>query len=262
MTETYSWGYDDAILRGHRWRTADNSAAYLLPELRPGMKLLDVGCGPGTITLDLAARIAPGAVLGLDYEPSVIDEARRRLDDSGIRNVEFAVGDVYSLDFDDGEFDVVHGHQVVQQLSEPVQALVELRRVLRSRGVLAVRDGALGGWVWAPADPLLDRWHEIFRGTATHRDGGRNLPGWVAAAGFSDIHVGTSTWTFADSSSRGWFGEQWAERLTSGALATQIVSDGLSDREELEEISQAWRRWAGEEAGFFAMLHVEVLARS
>ena len=63
---TYSHGHEGGVLRSHRWRTADNSAAYLLPHLRPGAALLDVGCGPGTITCDLAGRVGPGRVVGID----------------------------------------------------------------------------------------------------------------------------------------------------------------------------------------------------
>src|SRR5207237_10090881 len=64
-SDTYTHGHHDAVLRSHRWRTAENSAAYLLPLLRPGSRLLDVGCGPGTLTVDLARRIAPGGAVGL-----------------------------------------------------------------------------------------------------------------------------------------------------------------------------------------------------
>jgi ubiquinone/menaquinone biosynthesis C-methylase UbiE len=54
MSDTYTHGHHDSVLCSHAWRTAGNSAAYLLGELHPGQRLLDVGCGPGTITLDLA----------------------------------------------------------------------------------------------------------------------------------------------------------------------------------------------------------------
>src|SRR5262245_33426749 len=60
----YIHGHHQSVLRSHRSRTAANSDAYLLPHLQAGMTVLDVGCGPGTITCDLADVVAPGQVLG------------------------------------------------------------------------------------------------------------------------------------------------------------------------------------------------------
>ena len=158
MSDTYTHGHHDSVLRSHRWRTAENSAAYLLPHLRPGMRLLDVGCGPGTITVDLAARVKPGSATGVDRERAVIAEAARQLGTGEPANVHFRITDAYSLGFDDQSFDVAHAHQVLQHLADPVAALVEMRRVIRPGGILAVRDSDYGGFVWAPSDRLLDRW--------------------------------------------------------------------------------------------------------
>ena len=104
----YTHGHRESVLRSHRWRTVENSAAYLLPHLRPGLRLLDVGCGPGTITADLATRLAPGTVLGIDASAEVIDAARRDHPD-----VTFSVADVYDLGLEDASWDVVHAHQVL-----------------------------------------------------------------------------------------------------------------------------------------------------
>jgi SAM-dependent methyltransferase len=264
MSDTYTHGHHESVLRSHRWRTAENSAGYLLPHLERGASLLDVGCGPGTITIDLARRVAPGPVVGIDRAPAVIDEARG-LTEHGPGNVEFQTADVYALGFEDQSFAVVHAHQVLQHLSDPVAALVEMRRVLRRGGILAVRDSDYGAFVWAPADPLLDRWlalyHNVCRRNGADADAGRHLLGWARAAGFGEIEPSTSTWTFADSASRLWWGDLWAERVTDSALAQQAVDYGLSTREELGAISRAWRRWAQHDDAFFAVLHAELIAR-
>ena len=121
VDDVYTHGHHESVLRSHRWRTADNSAGYLLPHLRAGLDVLDLGCGPGTITLDLAARVAPGRVLGIDSSVDVIEQARS----SGDGRVAFQVGDVYSVDATDGSFDVVHAHQVLQHLTDPIAAITE-----------------------------------------------------------------------------------------------------------------------------------------
>src|ERR1700722_4991597 len=88
----YTHGHHESVLRSHRWRTAENSAAYLLPLLAPGMSLLDVGCGPGTITVDLAPRVAPGPVVGVDRATEVLAEADALLADRPAANVGFEPG--------------------------------------------------------------------------------------------------------------------------------------------------------------------------
>lgn len=266
MSDTYVHGHHDAVLRSHRWRTAENSAGYLLPYLESGMSLLDVGCGPGTITVDLAARVAPGTAIGVDRESAVIAEAVQLLRERRSHNVQFKPADVYSLDFEAQTFDVVHAHQVLQHLTDPVAALVEMRRVLHPNGILAVRDSDYGGFVWAPADPLLDRWIELYHTVCarngTDPDAGRHLLGWVRAAGFEEIRPSSSTWTFTGAKDRLWWGGLWAERVVRSSFADQAVEYGLSTHDELDAISGAWQRWAEQEDGIFIALHAEVLARS
>ena len=265
MEETYTHGHHESVLRSHRWRSAENSAQYLLGLLEPGQTLLDVGCGPGTITADLGALVSPGRVVGIDREAEVIAEARRLATPAEGINVEFAVGDVYSLEFGDGSFDVVHAHQVLQHLADPAAALAEMRRVLRPGGILAGRDSDYGAFVWAPADPDLDRWLELYHQVTAHNrtqaDAGRYLLGWVHAAGFQDVHASSSTWTFADAESRSWWGGLWADRVLLSGFAEQAIAYGLSTPEELSAISAAWRRWAVHPDGFFVVVHGEVIAR-
>ena len=265
MGDTYSHGHHESVLRSHRWRTAENSAGYLLGSLRPGQRLLDVGCGPGTITLDLAGRVAPGTVLGIDAAADAIAAADELAASAGATNATFAVADVYGLDQPGGSFDVVHAHQVLQHLTDPVAALVEMRRVLAPEGLLAVRDSDYGGFVWSPADPRLTRWLELYHQITVHNgaeaDAGRFLGAWVRAAGFRDIRVTTSTWTFVDADDRAWWGGMWADRVEQSSFATQAVDYGLSDAAELASLAAGWRAWVDEPDGFFAVLHTEVLAR-
>jgi len=168
---TYTHGHHASVLRSHQWRTAENSAAYLLPHLRPGQDLLDVGCGPGTITADLAELVAPGRVVALDQAEGVLTQAAAVATERGLTTVDFAVGDVFALDFPDDSFDVVHAHQVLQHVGDPVAALREMRRVCRPGGYVAARDGDYGAFTWYPADPALDEWLALYRALA-RRNGG------------------------------------------------------------------------------------------
>jgi len=256
----YTHGFHDSVLRSHRWRTADNSAAYLLPHLTPDTSLLDVGCGPGTITVDLASRV--GRVVGLDRSADVLAEATR-LPHPG--NVSFDVGDVYALPFADGTFDVVHAHQVLQHLADPVGALGEMARVCRPGGLVAARDGDYGAMTWYPADPALDRWQAMYREVARANggqpDAARHLLSWALAAGFTDVAATASVWYFADPDNRAWWGELWAERVTASALADQAVALGLATTDDLAAMADGWRRWAAADDGWFVVVNGEIIIR-
>src|SRR5690349_12868191 len=181
----YTHGHHESVLRSHRWRTATNSAGYLLPHLASGSRVLDIGCGPGTITADLATIAAPGRVTALETTEAALDLARREISARGIGTVDFAVGDVHALDFPDGSFDVVHAHQVLQHVDDPVTALREMRRVCRPGGIVAARDSDYAAMTWYPVVPELDRWLALYCRLARSNDGepdaGRRLASWARA---------------------------------------------------------------------------------
>jgi SAM-dependent methyltransferase len=258
----YTHGHAEPVLRSHRWRTADNSAAYLLPSLKPGMVLLDVGSGPGTITADLAERVAPGRVTALEISPEALDTSRAELQRRGVA-VELVVGDVHDLPLADDSFDVVHAHQVLQHLGDPVGALREMRRVCRTGGVVAVRDSDYTGFTWWPRLPELDRWldlyHQAARANGGEPDAGRRLLGWAQDAGFTDITATSSTWCFATAQDRAFWGAMWADRITGSALTEQVLTSRTATKEELQALAQGWRRWASAPDGWLSVLHGELI---
>src|SRR3954467_6719155 len=242
---TYTHGHGDEVLRAYRWRSAENSAGYLLPALRPGLDLLDVGCGPGSITVDLAARVAPGRVLGVDVASAPLEQARELAARAGVQ-AEFRGGGGYALEGDDGSVHVVHAHQVLQHLTDPVAALREMARVCRPGGVIGVRDVDYGGFLTFPADPGLDRWLDVYYGVArangAEPDAGRRLLSWAHAAGLRDVTASTSSWCYASAAEREWWGNSWAGRATSSAsaFAEQAVAYGLATSADLEDIAAGW----------------------
>jgi SAM-dependent methyltransferase len=260
--ETYTHGHHESVLRSHRWRTVDNSAAHVVPLLRPGVRVLDVGCGPGTITVDLAQRVAPGEVVGIDTAADVLDTARTAAADAGLTNVGFEVADVYALPYDDATFDLVHAHQVLQHLADPVAALREMRRVCAPTGTVGARDSDYEAMAWYPEIPALDRWSTMYRVVARRNggepDAGRHLLAWAHAAGFSAVACSASVWCFATPDDRAWWGGLWADRVEASALGDQAVALGVADRAELAEIAAGWREWARADDGWFAVLHGEV----
>jgi SAM-dependent methyltransferase len=218
--DTYIHGHSESVLRSHRWRTAENSAAYLLPHLADGHRILDIGCGPGTLTVDLARRVGPnGSIVGVDLSPAVVQEATAHASAEEVGNVTFRTGDFRAGDLPEGSFDVIHAHQVLQHLRDPVGALAAMGRLARPGGIVAARDGDYSAFVWTPADPRLDRWREIYMAVSdrngTRGDAGRWLLRWALDAGLTDVVYTTSTWTFASPTDRAWWRPPWPTRRSS-----------------------------------------------
>ena len=262
----YTHGHGAAVLSAHSRRGAEDSAAYLLPHLNAGMDLLDVGCGPATITADLTERVAPGRVVGLDAASGALEAARATLAERDLpAGVELTDGDVMSLPFDDGTFDVAHAHQVLQHLSDPVGALAEMRRVTRPGGIVAVRDAVYSAMTWYPEFEGMELWRSVYMATARANggepDAGGRLLAWAHRAGFTEVTASASTWCYATPADRAWQSETWAQRcLTS--FGPQAVDLGLARRDDLEMMAQAWRQWGGSQDAWFVVVHGEVIARA
>ncbi|KAL2001928.1 hypothetical protein VTN02DRAFT_986 [Thermoascus thermophilus] len=267
-SSVYATNHTPAVLRTHQWRTATNSAPHLLPHLRPDMTILDVGCGPGTITVDLARHHVPrGRVTGIECVPAPLAAAREHAAALGVRNVDFRLGDALDLrGFPDGSVDVVHAHQVLQHVARPVDALRAMRRVARC--LVSLRETARMDWF--PRLPGLDRWYRIYRRVAEFRGGHPDpgadlLPIWLREAGFdvddpARVRRSTGSWCFRSAEDRAWWSGVWMERVVSEAFVTGAVEAGVVEgKGELEEIRDAWREWGMCEGAWFVVEHGEVV---
>ncbi len=262
--DIYVHGHHESVLRSHTWRTIENSAKYLEPYLTPENTLLDVGCGPGTITLDFAEKLTTGTVIGIDSSEDIITKALEGVSPSGEKNCSFKVGDAYNLDFGDNSFDIVHAHQLLQHLQDPIAALREMHRVVRPGGIVAIRDADYGGMIWSPSNPKLNEWMDLYQNMTkknnVEANAGRFLFSWASQIDFTSISVSSSTWTFATPETREWWGELWAERIQKSTFSEQVLGLGLADQQKLDELSQAFRHWARQSDGFFLVPHGEILA--
>ncbi|KAF3902943.1 hypothetical protein ABW20_dc0100398 [Dactylellina cionopaga] len=271
--KTYIHGHHPSVLSSHSWRTLQNSAAYLIPHLAPYVTsqtrttLLDAGCGPGTITCDLAAHLPNTQITGIDYV--LLESCAPLAASRNLQNITFQQADIFNLPFEDNSFDIVHMHQVLQHLATPPTAAIkELIRVCKPGGIIAARDGDFGGFTWFPESDELEKWREAYIATATASGGdplaGRKLHKWFVDSGVKreNIHCTSSCWTYSTSSEREWWGNLWAERTLKSSFAELAVKSGVLGRtEELKAISDAWKKWAGEEEGWMMVPSGEVVVR-
>src|SRR5918997_1280021 len=232
--------------------------------------------GRGSAPSSCAARsttpggAAPGRVLGVDVAADAVDSAREHAASVAgpevAAPVEFATGDFRTMGLAPGSFDVVHAHQVLQHLRDPVEALAAMAALARpDGGIVAARAADSAGMSWAPADERLDRWARLYLAVTTRNgadaDAGRHLPRWARLAGLRDVTYTTSTWTFASPADRAWWSDTWAERVVASSLADQALEARLATPADLADIAAGWRAWAEDVDAVFTVVHGEIVAR-
>ncbi len=260
----YTHGPEKAVLASHGARTAADCAAYLLPSLKPGMRLLDVGFGPGTITLDLAEAVAPGEVVGVENTEGPFATARENASARGDERTQFVLGDVMDLPFEDDSFDVTHAHQVLQHLTDPVRALQEMARVTKPGGYVAVRDADYQATHWFPELPELEGWRSTYRSIAkangAEPDAARHLRAWARAAGLTNVTLTSSNWCYASPEACATWGESQANRVNGPLFRSQAEALGVTG-DQVDEFVAAWRLWGTHPDAVYVIPNIELLAR-
>lgn len=262
---TYAHGHSAATVAGHAARTAEFYAANLLPHLTPGTSILDVGCGPGSITSGFVRYVSPGGrVVGVDSSAAVIATAQQSFGGSG---VEFLVGDILKLPFEDDTFDVVHAHQVIVHLpfDKVGPALREMKRVCKEGGLVAIRDGNSenGGLQAFPHDPLLAKTMDLLlqrtylKGGVTPSAQGKWLKIARDEVGFKTVDRRFSLDVVDTLEMRKIWGNQWSDRTEEDGFREFVKEYGLASDEELAELPRAWRKWRDTEDACCTCLHLE-----
>ena len=263
----YTAGHTPAVLSTHSWRTIANSGKYMQPFLKPDMKVLDVGCGPGSITVDLATFIPQGHVTGVENVEGPLEAARAHAAERGVANVDFMVGDALSLPFPDQTFDLTHAHQVLQHTGDPVRTLREMRRVTKPGGLVACREADHATWICFPESKDLREWHQVIEKIA-YADGrepnaGRHVHKWAREAGFDPANITTtaSAWCFHTRAEREYWGTGMGKRTLDPGFIETAVKGGFATREDLERFAKAWQDWINDDDGWMSITSGEVVCR-
>ena len=238
-------------------RSAERNAAFLLPHLQAGQRIVDIGCGPGAITAGLAERVAPGEVLGLDRDAGYVEEAKARWT---APNVHFGEADAAALPLDDDSVDVAFLHAVLQHVESPADVLRQVRRVVRPGGLVAVGDADLDGFLIHPLTDGLTEALELDRRTRRNPDVGRRLPTLLVEAGFADVEFSATATSVAGPAAEAVAGST-AIRLGAEPFVAHAATEGWAQREDLERMVVAWQRWASAPGAVFVTLWCHALAR-
>lgn len=261
--EHYSRGYGTELIRSYQRRSVTKEAAFLVSYLRPGVSLLDCGCGPGTITAGLANLIAPGQVTGIDKEAGQLDRASAYARNQDVTNVHFQEADIYQLPFQDESFDVVFMHALLQHLQNPLKALKEAIRVLKPGGIIGVRDDDQGSLIMAPHDDKMERVIQLLKQVMIHSGGdpyvGRRHRELLRVTGFVNIQATASCESdglLEETKKRGDLAAKLLEHMSE-----TIVQQGWCSKEELVKLQAACREWGQNPDVFDVITWCEALGR-
>ena len=261
--EVYQHGHHASVVSNHAKRTAEDSAGFFLPYLKPGMRLLDVGCGPGSITVGLARRVAPGPTIGIDMSQSVIETAQSQVEGRA-EKITFEVGNIYQPRFAPASFDAVFAHQVLQHLRQPVEAIRQMRELLVPGGILGIREVDWGSATFYPENAGMRRFLDLYYALAQRNGGepnaGRFMRRWFREAGFAETRVSTSTTCYAAAGATEDWGNTYADRTLQSNIADKALEYGLASRADLEGMAAAWRAWGRDSDAFFNLTSTEVVA--
>jgi SAM-dependent methyltransferase len=245
-------------------RDASRFLPFLLPYARTGMDVLDVGCGIGSIALDLAPMLVPGRIVGIDADAAQIEAARSAAAERGIDNAEFVTSSVYELPFEAETFDVSYANAVLMYVRDQVEALREMRRVLRPDGLAAVVDDDFGTVVMSPDLPGLERGPRLFE-LAVAREGGnarysRRLRTLMLEAGFARTKgVAHAPEVYGDLESTRWFAEFAIGLFSAPAMTEVILEEGWATRAELDGLLAALGEWGELPDAFASWLYCGAL---
>ena len=260
----YTMGYSEEFLQLLDRRSAETHAAYLLPHLKDGDRVLDFGCGPGTITVGLARAIEPGEVHGIDMEESQIAMARSAAEAGGHDNAIFHVGDVTALPFEDNSFDVAHSHAVLMHVPDTAAVLSEVKRVLKPGGIVASREMFVESSFLEPGDENVDAAWATFSRLLAANDGhpqmGKELRNKFQQAGFSDVRVGGSFTFFGTDEDVAFLHKFIMDWFYSPSVIEAATKYGLATHEQFDTWKQGLDDWREAPGACGAFAFGEVIA--
>jgi ubiquinone/menaquinone biosynthesis C-methylase UbiE len=264
---TYSHGHHESVVKSHAQRTVENSAAFLIPHIQKHHRILDIGCGPGSITVGFANLAPEGEVIGGDAVKEVLPQGEALAREQNLSNISFRQLDANALPFENDAFDVTFCHQVLQHVGDPVAILKEMRRVTKPGGIVAARDADYRGFILYPEMEGLEHWSQLYdklaKANGTQPNAGRYLQHWAREAGFdpSNISFTWDVWDWQQEQAKA-FGRGWIDRVLHSNFAASARKHGLATESDLQSISQTWKEWAESEYASIMLPNGQILCQA
>lgn len=257
----YTTGYGEEVRRMHDRRSAQHCAAHLLPHLKPGLRVLDFGCGNGAISIGLAKAVAPGELHGIDMEESQIALARSAAEAGGHTNATFHLGDLTDLPFEDNFFEVAHCHTVLLHVPDTQAVLDEVKRVLKPGCIISSRERIIASSFLEPS--AGDSWGTVANlivANGGHPQMGRELKGAFLDAGFVHPRASASFDVYSTPEEIAILYDFFKNWLFSPAVIAAATKRGKATLEQLDNRRRALDQWRQHPAAWGAFALGECIA--
>jgi len=247
LSHLYTMGYGEEYLQFIAFHDVEDIVGYFLACLEPGARVLDLGSGPGYLSVGLAEFVTPGKVYGVDIEPSQVLLAQQIARSRQCENAFFQVADVVDLPFEDASFDFVHCNDVLAYVPDTAAVLSEAKRVLKPGGILGCREVIVDSSFVHPDHGALSRGWEVFADLLTADDGhpqmGKDLKLHLLEAGFEDISISGSFETSGHAGGVDQFYRLVKKWFLSIDITRAAKKYGAATDSLFEEIEDAIERW-------------------
>lgn len=263
-TPDYTMGFGETITQFLMRFTAETRAVHLLPYLKPGLRVLDFGCGPGTISVGLAKAVEPGEVHGIDMEEAQIDIARSVAKAGGHDNAIFHVGDVTALPFEDDFFDVAHGHAILTHVPDTQAVLGEVKRVLKPGGIVSSREAIFDCSFIAPGFEVIgsawDTFSELLTADDGHPNMGQDMKRFFLEAGFTNIRPSASFDVYSTAEDLAFFYGVLNNWFLSPEVVAAATQYGVATQRQFDNLRRAFDRWMSHPGAIGGIAHGEIIA--
>jgi len=260
------WGIENDIVEKAAQHTLLREGLFILPALTAEVTLLDVGCGPGAISLDFAQHLPKGQFVGIDIDDYQIALANLEKDRMQLSNVDFQVADAYNLPFDSESFEVIFINNLFLHLQKPKEVLQELYRVCKTGGTIGIREG-VGSFDHScflklpDGFPNLSNFFEqAIKQTGVSPDIGLHIKGLLLQQGFLEPEIKVYSEVY-DQPKDFMMLKDWYQSHLRGEFGNILLKSGFLTRKKLTTLVDSMDTWYQDKDALTVITWITYLAQ-
>lgn len=261
--ENYPVGYSATVVNTLKKRSAFEKGRFLIPHLKETDYLLDCGCGPGSITLDFASILGKGRVIGIDFESSQIEFAKQLMKEKKISNAEFHVADILNLPYGNNTFNIAFTNGVLWTVQETLQALEELKRVVKPGGIIACREPSFEGLLYYPESKVFEKAFHLQKRSldalGNKHNLGKELSIYFSKVGLNDVQLSVSCDVYSSPEKRKLIAAYRIAAWNEAPWAQYIHEKSWATHDDIKEFQGELLAWEKKEGAFISAPWVEAI---